>query len=363
MQLTDKLEAKQAIAKADWECWRKSEEQIEQIQGLFLFDSDDDDQEDTHQDETIRQRWTVELSQHAKEMDVLPSFPSPSPQQHRSHTNTSAQRKWKGKRRKRTRKTVSCDVGSDKKLIKEEAKDACARPHSGIRLYVINEVKEDSTEEKDNNKRNQTNNETANNNKEARIGGGGFSMPSLNNCKGCIDSTIREGLLMDIQLSSNAVNEDGNDNSTSGICGLNKNNDKLLIEVEVEDVCVRSHGENRHINIGNNKDKNEDNTKILSRVQGADLRRFGKNKYKGSFIAVIGGGGVIYSGLLSNLCKEGNTSNNNALGITTVHANYKKWNNEEAEYTRAKPYSCISIQKGKAHLILKIILEVQGADL
>jgi hypothetical protein len=73
--------------------------------------------------------------------------PSPSPQQHGSHTKTSAQRKRKGKRRKRTGKTVSFDVGSGEKLIKEEAKDACARPHSGIRLFVINEVNKDSIEE------------------------------------------------------------------------------------------------------------------------------------------------------------------------------------------------------------------------
>ncbi len=160
---------------------------------------DNDDQEDTHQDERIRQRWTVELSQDAKEMDMLPSPLSLSPQQCGSRTKTSAQRKWKGKRRKRTGKTVSCNVGSGEKLIKEEAKDACARPHSGIRLYVINKVNKNNTEEEDNDKRNQTNNETANNNKEASIGGGGFSMPSLNNCKGCIDSMIRGGLLMDSQ--------------------------------------------------------------------------------------------------------------------------------------------------------------------
>ncbi len=52
-----------------------------------------------------------------------------------------------GKRRKRTGKTISFDVGSGEKLIKEEAKDAYARPHSGIRLFVINEVTEDSMEE------------------------------------------------------------------------------------------------------------------------------------------------------------------------------------------------------------------------
>jgi hypothetical protein len=81
-------------------------------------------------------------------MDMSPySSPSPSPQQHGSCTKTSAQRKQKGKRRKRTGKTINCDVGSGEKLIKEEAKDPCARPHSGIRLYVINEVNKDSMEE------------------------------------------------------------------------------------------------------------------------------------------------------------------------------------------------------------------------
>ncbi len=53
--------------------------------------------------------------------------------------------------------------------------------------------------------------------------------------------------------------------STSGICGLNKNNNKLLIEVEAEDVCVGSHRENRCIDIDNDKDNNKDDTKILWR--------------------------------------------------------------------------------------------------
>ena len=88
----------------------------------------------------------------------------------------------------------------------------------------------------------------------------------------------REGLLIDSQLSSGAVNEDGNDNSTPCICGLSKNNDKLLIEVEAEDVCMGYHRENRHIEIDEDKDNNEDNSKILLRVQGADLRRFDKYK-------------------------------------------------------------------------------------
>ena len=40
-------------------------------------------------------------------------------------------------------------MGSGEKLIEEEAKNASARPHSGIRLSVIDEVDKDSTEEKD----------------------------------------------------------------------------------------------------------------------------------------------------------------------------------------------------------------------
>ena len=56
-------------------------------------------------------------------------------------------------------------------------------------------------------------------------------MPSPNNCKGCIDSAIRGVLLIDFQLSSDFVNEDGNDNSTLSLHRLNNNNDNLkLIE-------------------------------------------------------------------------------------------------------------------------------------
>jgi hypothetical protein len=50
-------------------------------------------------------------------------------------------------------KSILCNVGSGERLIKEEAKDTCARPHSGIRLSVINEVDNDSTEEDNNNER------------------------------------------------------------------------------------------------------------------------------------------------------------------------------------------------------------------
>ena len=87
------------------------------------------------------------------------------------------------------------------------------------------------------------------------------------------------------------------------------------------------------------------------------------NKYKGSFIAVIGGGGLINSGSLSYIGNEDNTSNDNVLGFTTVDHNNKKWHKEEAEDMHARPYSCISIRKGKAYSIVMIIVEVQGDDL
>ncbi len=54
----------------------------------------------------------------------------------------------------------------------------CARPHSGIRLSVINKVDNDSMKGGDNNKRNKTDNKTANGDKEMSIGGSGFSVPS-----------------------------------------------------------------------------------------------------------------------------------------------------------------------------------------
>ncbi len=77
---------------------------------------------------------------------MVPTYLSPSPQQRGSHTKAPAQRKWKWKSRKGLGKTISCNVESGDKLIKEEAKDVCARPHSGIKLFVINEVSKDSME-------------------------------------------------------------------------------------------------------------------------------------------------------------------------------------------------------------------------
>jgi hypothetical protein len=72
VQLADKLEAKQEMVKADWECWKKLEEQFEWIHRPFLFDSDEDGQDEACRDKRIRERWNINLLQIAKEMDMSP---------------------------------------------------------------------------------------------------------------------------------------------------------------------------------------------------------------------------------------------------------------------------------------------------
>ncbi len=119
---------------------------------------------------------------------------------------------------------------------KEEAKNACARLHSGIMLSVINEFDNHSMKGDDNNE--------GNGNKEMSIGGSGFTMPSPGyNCEG---GTV----LIDFRSSLDNVDGDSNNNaSKSGIRGL-YNNSKILSEEEAEDACVASHKENsRRINI------------------------------------------------------------------------------------------------------------------
>ncbi len=131
----------------------------------------------------------------AKEMDVLPYSLSPFCQQRRSHIKTSAQRERKGKRRKRAGNTISCIVEYGEKLIKEEAKDVCARPHSGIRLFVINEVSKDSMEKdyEDEGTKGSHNAEDKNAD-SVRTGSSGFFVSSPDkDCKGCIDSMIGGG--------------------------------------------------------------------------------------------------------------------------------------------------------------------------
>ena len=83
-----------------------------------------------------------------------------------SRTKNSAQKNQRKTRRNRAGKFISCTMGSGKKLIKEEAEKACARPHSGIRLSVIDEVDNNSMKGEYDNKRNKAENETVNGNKE-----------------------------------------------------------------------------------------------------------------------------------------------------------------------------------------------------
>ncbi len=59
-------------------------------------------------------------------------------------------------RSKRAGTFIICAMGSGEKIIKEEAKFACARLHSGIRLSVINEVDNNSMKGDDDNERNKT---------------------------------------------------------------------------------------------------------------------------------------------------------------------------------------------------------------
>ena len=63
------------MAKADWECWKKLQQGFETIHENFLNDFDEDDQEDAHQDKRVRHKWSIKLTQHAKNMDML----TPSP--------------------------------------------------------------------------------------------------------------------------------------------------------------------------------------------------------------------------------------------------------------------------------------------
>ena len=83
------------------------------------------------------------------------------------------------------------------------------------------------------------------------IGGNGFSMPSPGyNCKGGT-------MLIGFRSSLDNVDGDGNNNdSTSGIRGLN-NNSNILTEEEAEDACVLSPKENsRRIDIGEDNNNN-----------------------------------------------------------------------------------------------------------
>jgi hypothetical protein len=83
--------------------------------------------------------------------------------------------------------------------------------------------------------------------------------------------------LIDYQLSSDAGDGDGNNNSTPGIHGPIKDGN-ILIEENAVDACLGLSSNNRLIFISDIKDDNEDNSKKFVRIQGANLRRFDKYK-------------------------------------------------------------------------------------
>jgi hypothetical protein len=51
-----------------------------------------------------------------------------------------------------------------------------------------------------------------------------------------------------------------------------------LIEEKAVDACLGLSSKNRLIFISEDKDNSEENSKIFVRIQGANLRRFNKNK-------------------------------------------------------------------------------------
>ncbi len=109
-------------------------------------------------------------------------------------------------------------MGSGKKLIKEEAKDACARPHSSIRLFVINEINKYSIEEDymDEGSTEEDINKESNKSKEKKldcvrtVSGGFFVFSPNNDCKGGIDSMIGGSGPIDLQALCGIGNNDGN---------------------------------------------------------------------------------------------------------------------------------------------------------
>ncbi len=88
--------------------------------------------------------------------------------------------------------------------------------------------------------------------------------PPSSNCKGGIDSVRSGSLSIDSQLSLDAGNEDGNNNSAPGI-HRPTNEDKILIKGKAVDACLGLSRKNRLIFIYDDKDNNEDNSKIFVR--------------------------------------------------------------------------------------------------
>jgi hypothetical protein len=258
VQLTDELEATREMVKADWECWKKLEERFS--------DLDEDDQDEARRDKRMRQRWNVDPLQHAQEMDMSPYSLSLPTTAWVSGTKSSAQRKRRKTRSKRAGTFISCAVGSGEKIIEEEAKNKCARPHSGIRLSVITKVDNDSMKGDDDNKRIKTDNETANGDMEMSIGCSGFFLHSPGyNCKGGIVLNIHNNNICE------GVNESAGAGGMFGsqpVYPISVNHACMLTNIVVCPVSFVHTWEGEAQLI----------LKIIVEVQGADLRRFNKHK-------------------------------------------------------------------------------------
>jgi hypothetical protein len=97
---------------------------------------------------------------------------------------------------------------------------------------------------------------------------------------------------------------------------------KNLIKEVAEDAYARPHCCIGCIVINDNNIVDDSNEEVCIESSGFCLPHH-DIKYKGGFITVKGGGGLIYTRSLSNIGNEDYTSNDDAHGITAVDDNKK----------------------------------------
>jgi len=135
VQLADELEAKRAMVKADWECWKETDKQQEaldlQVNGPFLFEWDDLSEEALRDaDKRLRQRWNA-YKQMETEMAISSHFvksnkertTNPSPHYHQigsQHEKESDKRKQRRTRRKKAGTTTDVGSSDDCTISKDE---------------------------------------------------------------------------------------------------------------------------------------------------------------------------------------------------------------------------------------------------
>jgi hypothetical protein len=199
-------------------------------------------------------------------MDMLPYSLSLPPTAWVSGTESSSQSKPRKTRSKRAGTFTSCAAGSGEKIIKEEAKNVCERPHSGIRLSVINEVDNNSMKGEYDNKRNKTNNATANGNTEMSIGSSGFSLHSPGYiCKGgFVLNTHNNNICKGVDESTG----EGGMFGSRPVYPISVNHACILTKIVVCPVSFVHNWEGEAQLI----------LKIFVKAKGADLRRFDKYK-------------------------------------------------------------------------------------